>query len=120
MFRQTINTNDFSGIEKNVGEEHKIIASTLRKKNTYQTIESLTVNDLSFFPNFNEHPIMFDDIYVNKNPKLLNQKKLPKSTLHQKYIISNKSFKNINKAFNCFGTWIPGKPIRYEIAPSDH
>lgn len=84
MFRQTINTIDFSGFEKNVGEEHKLIASTLRKKAAYQTMESLTVNDLAFFPNSNEHPIMFDDIYVNKNHKSENPKKLPKSTPHQK------------------------------------
>ena len=85
MFRQTINTIDFSGFEKNVGEEHKLISSTLRKKAAYQTMESLTVNDLGFFPNSNEHPIMFDDIYVNKNQKSENPKKLSRSTPHQKY-----------------------------------
>ena len=79
MFRQNINeVVDFSGYEKNVGEDHKSIASTLRNKTYYKSMESLTVNDLAFFPNFNEHPIMFDDIYIEKEAKNKNYKKIPK------------------------------------------
>jgi len=64
--------------EKNIGEDHKNISSTLRKKTYYKTIESLTINDLSFFPNVNEHPILFDDIYIQKDFLKQNIKQLPK------------------------------------------
>lgn len=79
MFRQTIsNVLDFAQYEKNVGLEHKGIATSLRKKSTYQIIETLTINDLSFFPNSTEHPILFDDIYIQKEINKKYLKKLPK------------------------------------------
>lgn len=86
MFRYNIeDIVDFARCENNTGEDHKKIASTLRKKSAYQTVESLTVNDLSFFPNSKEHPVMFDDIYIHKDSKKLRKKSLPKLAPHQKF-----------------------------------
>lgn len=87
MFRYNIdNVIDFARCEKNTGEDHKKISTALRKKSAYQTIESLTINDLSFFPNFKEHPIMFDDIYIHKDSKKFKLKQLPKLKSHQKSV----------------------------------
>lgn len=89
MFRRPINNVvDFAAYEKKVGEEHKHIASTLRKKSAYQSMETLTVQDLSFFPQSNEHPIMFDDIYIREDSKR-QSKNLPKATQLQKSFALN-------------------------------
>jgi hypothetical protein len=86
MFRPNIiNVVDFAEYVKNVGEEHKNLASALRKKAAYQNIETLTVKDLSFFPSSNEHPIMFDDIYVSKDSKIAKPKIFSKASSQQKF-----------------------------------
>ena len=69
IFREEILTHDLAlSIDSKAGEQHKIIASQMRKKFYYQNLETLTIEDLNMFPKPEYHPIVFEEIYRKGGP----------------------------------------------------
>jgi len=48
---------------QNNGEEHNLIAESMRKKSYFENLEPFQVEDLNLFPKSDQHPILFEDIY---------------------------------------------------------
>ena len=54
IFRDVINTNDFTiGTELNIGEQHLHIATSRRANIYYKHLEKLPIQDEGLFPNSN-------------------------------------------------------------------
>lgn len=47
-----------------VGEKHTKIANKQRNSNHYQNLTPLPIEDTSMFPNWADHPILFEELYI--------------------------------------------------------
>jgi len=83
IFREEVPTNEFAlAIEANAGEQHKIIASQMRKKFYYQNLEKLVIEDLNMFPKPEYHPIIFEQIYCLNSSKAFHKPSNLKATIN--------------------------------------
>ncbi len=69
IFRNTIKTSDLTRSDEELvaGKTHESIAEQMRGKNYYEHLEEQNVEDTSLKQNPDEHPIVFEEVFVKQN-----------------------------------------------------
>eukprot|EP00357_Protocruzia_adherens_P011452 CAMPEP_0115014822 /NCGR_PEP_ID=MMETSP0216-20121206/26337_1 /TAXON_ID=223996 /ORGANISM="Protocruzia adherens, Strain Boccale" /LENGTH=844 /DNA_ID=CAMNT_0002384695 /DNA_START=9 /DNA_END=2543 /DNA_ORIENTATION=- len=74
IFRNIIQTSDYSlQTDKDIGQLHKHMAKVRRNNVYYLSMEPLKVEDINLIPDIEQHPIVFEDVYLKSDPKDGNQ-----------------------------------------------
>ena len=78
IFREEFTTHDLTlSIDPKIGENHKNIASQMRKKKYYENLDPFTVENLNMFPKPEFRPIVFEEIHIQKeNEKRRNMRQI--------------------------------------------
>lgn len=65
IFRQVFEIEDFSqSVDPTIGDTHHKQAKQIRGTEYYQTLPLLPIHDINMFPPPDEHPIVFEEVYV--------------------------------------------------------
>ena len=78
IFRDTNITTDFYHCSDStkVGEKHAKIANKQRGSTHYQNLTPLPIEDTTMFPEWNDHPILFEELYMKDKEKFEEEEKL--------------------------------------------
>lgn len=65
IFRNTVKTRDLTLSDELVaGKTHESIADQMRAKGYYEHLEELNIEETSLLQNPDEHPIVFEEVFV--------------------------------------------------------
>lgn len=82
IFRDVNITTDFyhSSDSSKVGEKHAKIATKQRSSSHYQNLTPLPIEDTGMFPDWNNHPILFEELYI-KDKEIFEEEEKKRSSV---------------------------------------
>lgn len=82
IFRDINITTDFyhTSDSNNVGEKHTKIANKQRGSSHYQNLTPLPIEDTDMFPDWSDHPILFEECYI-KDKDIFDEEEKKRNTI---------------------------------------